>query len=239
MAETPTLPSKRDVARQLLLRGPVLLHLDPRIEGTSVPDWLKEQGHLVLEIGLDLAVPIPDLRVHDDGAEGTLAFGDISHFCVMPWRAIFAVLGADGKGMVWPEDVPPEVAKELEREAARLAPTKSADDTPTLPERPSLAPPGEVIALPFARKSEKPARTLKGVPAETPAEVPSAALEEVERSVAEATEGEDASEKGAHTSQEAPSEADSRTYEGSRPKLIPQERRKQAKPLPSYLRVVK
>ena len=235
MVDTPTLPSKRDVTRQLLLRGPVLLHLDPRIEGTRVPSWLEAQGHLVLEVGLDLAVPIPDLRVHDEGAEGTLVFGDISHFCEMPWRAVFAVLGADGKGMVWPEDVPPEVAKELEREALRLNPNLDSKGATTFPERPSLAPPGEVIALPFARENERRSGVLKEVPAELPHDdaqdarpaptTPSLEMPHQKMPAADPRE---------HTR-----EADAQQPEGSRPKLIPPERSKQAKPLPSYLRVVK
>ena len=34
-------PSKREVARSLLLRGTVFLHLDPRTQGVVVPEYLS------------------------------------------------------------------------------------------------------------------------------------------------------------------------------------------------------
>jgi stringent starvation protein B len=120
------LPLKKDVAQQLLLRGSVFVHLDPRRVEVEVPSWLSRQPQLVLQIGLDLAIPIPDLRVDDDGVCGTLSFQREGHFCRVPWDAIFAVVGEDGRGMVWPEDLPLEIAAEVERETARRAAAASS-----------------------------------------------------------------------------------------------------------------
>jgi hypothetical protein len=113
------LPNKEDVARALLLKGSVFVHLDPRIESVLVPEWLKRQPQLVLQVGLDMPVPIPDLRVDDFGVFGTLSFNRTAFTCAVPWEAVFAVVGDDGRGMVWPGSMPKEIAAEVEREAQR------------------------------------------------------------------------------------------------------------------------
>ena len=128
MTQRETPPPKKDVARTLLLRGSVFVYLDPRSEGVAVPKWLADQPQLVLQVGLDLPVPIPDLRVDDAGVLGTLSFNRAPFTCIVPWSAVFALWGDDGMGMVWPEDMPPEVAAEVEqatRQAGKDAPPKS------------------------------------------------------------------------------------------------------------------
>ena len=119
MPEQPPLPGKKDVVRSLLLKGTVFVHLDPRREGVVVPPWLRQQPQLVLQVGLDMAIPIPDLKVDEHGVFGTLSFSRKPFTCSVPWHGVFAVVGDDGKGMVWPESMPPEVASEVEREARR------------------------------------------------------------------------------------------------------------------------
>jgi Stringent starvation protein B len=119
MTATTGLPDKRDVARALLLKGTVFVHLDPRSDDVRVPSWLKRQPQLVLQVGLDMPVPIPDLRVDDGGVFGTLSFNRTSFTCSVPWDAIFAVVGDDGRGMVWPGSMPQEIAAEVERESKR------------------------------------------------------------------------------------------------------------------------
>jgi hypothetical protein len=113
------LPNKKDVARALLLKGTVFVHLDPRVEAVIVPNWLRRQPQLVLQVGLDLPIPIPDLRVDDVGVFGTLSFNRTAFTCMVPWVAVFAVVGDDGRGMVWPGSMPSEIASEVEREVQR------------------------------------------------------------------------------------------------------------------------
>ncbi len=100
------MPPKRDVARALLLRGSVYVHLDPTVTEVEVPTWCKDQQQLVLHVGLDMPIPIPDLRVDASGVSGTLSFRRVPFRCVVPWHAIFALTGDDGRGLVWPESVP-------------------------------------------------------------------------------------------------------------------------------------
>ncbi|MGE0327549.1 MAG: ClpXP protease specificity-enhancing factor SspB [Polyangiaceae bacterium] len=104
------LPPKKEVALALLQRSTVFIHLDPRREEVRVPPWFKKQPQLVLQIGLNMAVPIRDLEVDDEAISCTLSFNRTPHFCLLPWSAIYALVGEDGRGMVWPDDVPAEVA---------------------------------------------------------------------------------------------------------------------------------
>lgn len=118
MSDGP-LPYKRDVANQLLRKGSLFIHLDPRVNDVVVPPWLRHQAQLVLQVGLDMPIPIPDLRVDADGIFGTLSFSRTPFACNVPWNAIFALVGDEGRGMVWPESMPAEIVAEVEREALR------------------------------------------------------------------------------------------------------------------------
>lgn len=104
------LPPKKDVALALLEQATVLVHLDPRGEQVKVPAWFKRQPQLVLQVGLNMPKPIPDLNVDEQGISCTLSFSNAPHFCFLPWAAVYALIGASGRGMVWPDDVPKEVA---------------------------------------------------------------------------------------------------------------------------------
>ncbi len=110
MAE-PELPPKKDVAIALLEGPSVYVHLDPRREGVVVPKEFRGQPQLVLQIGLNLALRIPDLDVGDEGIGCTLSFSRRPFWCFMPWTAVYGLVGEDGRGMIWPEDVPSELAK--------------------------------------------------------------------------------------------------------------------------------
>jgi stringent starvation protein B len=117
----PPLPAKKDVARALLLRGSVFIHLDPRRSGVLVPARLRSQAQVVLQVGLDMPVPIPDLRIDEEGVFGTLSFKGVPFACFVPWGSVFALVGEDAKGMVWHADMPAEIAAEVEREGRKRA----------------------------------------------------------------------------------------------------------------------
>ncbi len=115
MPTTQPLPPKKEVALALLERSSdhgIFVHLDPRRVGVTVPPWFKKQPQLVLQIGLNMAIPIPDLRLDDDGMSCTLSFSGSPFYCVVPWSGVFAIVGGDARGMVWPDDVPAEIARQ-------------------------------------------------------------------------------------------------------------------------------
>lgn len=105
------LPPKRDVALALIqTAASVYVHLDPRPEAVQVPSWFKNQPELVLQVGLNLVPPIVDLDIGAEGLSATLSFNRRPALCQIPWSAVWGLVGADGRGMIWPESVPPEVA---------------------------------------------------------------------------------------------------------------------------------
>jgi len=140
MSSPHPLPPKKEVALALLERSNdrgIFVHLDPRQATVVVPPWFKKQPQLVLQIGLNMPVPIPDLRLDEDGLSCTLSFNRSPFHCVVPWASVFAMVGEDGRGMVWPEDVPAEVP--LSRQGQQPAP----------------APPTPMRALDGAKKGTK------------------------------------------------------------------------------------
>jgi hypothetical protein len=105
------LPPKREVALALVQTATsVFIHLDPRSLDVDVPSWFKNQPELVLQIGLNLVPPIVDLEIGQDALSATLSFNRRPEHCRIPWSAIWGLVGDDGRGMIWPESVPPEVA---------------------------------------------------------------------------------------------------------------------------------
>jgi stringent starvation protein B len=104
------LPPKKEVALALLERSNVDVYLDPRSKGVVVPPQFRKEPRLILKIGLNMPVPIPDLRLDDESMSCTLSFSRSPFFCVVPWESVFAMVGDDGRGMVWPDDVPQELA---------------------------------------------------------------------------------------------------------------------------------
>src|ERR1700712_3504949 len=111
----PPAPPKKDVCLTLLERAFLYVHLDPRKDGVDVPSSLRRQPQLLLRIGYSLVPPIPDLKVEDDVIACTLSFRGVPHPCRLPWTAVFAMVGEDGRGMVWSEDVPSEVSAQLQQ----------------------------------------------------------------------------------------------------------------------------
>jgi len=142
------LPRKKDVALALLEQASVFVHVDPRLAEVRVPPWFKRQPQLVLQIGLNMPVPIPDLDVSDHGLSCTLSFNRSPFLCQIPWGSVFALVGESGRGMVWPDDVPPEVAAQAQKQAKpKLA------SVPDAPQKEESAPVAE--KAPARKKSKK------------------------------------------------------------------------------------
>jgi stringent starvation protein B len=120
---TPTrpLPPKKDVALALLQGPSLFIHLDPRKTEVVVPIYFKKQPQLVLQVGMNMAIAIPDLKVDDEGVSCTLSFNRRPFWCRLPWTAIYALVGEDMKGMIWPDEVPSEVAAQRDGKAPQQA----------------------------------------------------------------------------------------------------------------------
>ena len=94
-----------------------MIHLDARRPGVLVPDHLKKEPHLLLNISYRFTPP--DLTVSEWGVRQTLTFSG-SSFCVaVPWSALYAISShATKEFWMYPDDMPPEL---LASQAARLA----------------------------------------------------------------------------------------------------------------------
>jgi stringent starvation protein B len=180
MAPTARLPPKKDVALALLEQASMYIHLDPRAEAVQVPAWFKKQPQLVLQVGLNMAVPIPDLHVDERGLSCTLSFNRAPFFCMIPWPAVFALVGENGQAMVWAEDVPAEVAAQAQAQKAPEKPRphlrsvgegESAEPTAAAEKKPAAK--ASKTAKPSAAK-EAPKKGLKATAKPKPAAKPAA-----------------------------------------------------------------
>ena len=127
VSDIARLPPKREVVNRLLGDGPILVHLDARRPGVSVPAGLASDPRLVLRFGHGLTPAIADLDIGDEALSGTLSFGGVPHRCILPWPSVYAVVSeTDQRGMVWPDDVPPEAMSAPDDTPAPSEPEASA-----------------------------------------------------------------------------------------------------------------
>ncbi|MDI1443266.1 ClpXP protease specificity-enhancing factor SspB [Polyangium sp. 6x1] len=221
------LPPKKEVALALLEGPSMFVHLDPRRSGVSVPKRFLDKPQLVLQIGMNMFVPIPDLKVDDEGITCTLSFDRAPFWCRMPWNAIYALVGEDGRGMMWPTDIPPEVVAQMQ------APPQQAKDAP----KPAQKKPRAKLAAVSDAPPEPEPKPL----AEEPA--PARTESDEEAAAKEGSSGEAAAAAATAETTESSAE-EPKTVEATespRPQAAPAPGpgRKPRRELPPYLRVVK
>lgn len=262
MADVPhKLPPKKEVALALLESSSVFVHLDPRREGVIVPRWFAGQPQLVLQIGLNLVVPIPDLTVDDEGVSCTLSFSRTPFWCKLPWSAVYALVDENHRGMVWPNDVPPEVAAQAQqaqqREAKGEARGEAREKSAEPAEKPGKKPRTKLAAVkdsprdaqrPTARSRSKQARAAAA--AETPPTSPEQAAApppekkpvpirpRLAAAPSKAPPEEPAASHPAHGAGQTPEAADDSTKGGRAAAARPSDK-KPKRELPPYLRVIK
>jgi hypothetical protein len=94
---------KRRTLNEMLTTGRnVYIHLDPRGSDVLVPERFTKQDTLVLEIGLNMKIAMPDLNWDDRGIGGSLSFNRKPFFCFIPWSALKAAIHpGDAMGYNW------------------------------------------------------------------------------------------------------------------------------------------
>lgn len=218
------LPPKKEVALALLEGPSMFVHLDPRRQGVLVPKRFLDKPQLVLQIGMNMFIPITDLKVDDEGITCTLSFDRAPFWCRMPWNAIYALVGEDGRGMMWPTDIPPEVVAQMQ------APQQQAKDAPKPAQkkpRAKLAAVSDAPAEPERKPLEEGDGPLRVVPAEPEPEAEVAA------------KNGSSSEPVAAEGAEEPKIAEEAEQARPQPAPAPAPGRKPRRELPPYLRVVK
>ena len=224
------LPPKKEVALALLEGPSIFVHLDPRRSGVLVPKRFLDKPQLVLQVGMNMSIPIPDLKVDDEGVTCTLSFDRAPFWCRMPWNAIYALVGEDGRGMMWPTDIPPEVVAQMQ--APPQQPTKEA-------QKPAQKKPRAKLAAVTDAPEPEPER--KPLP-EGPIRVVVMEPEPEEAAAKNGSSGEPATAAAVADVAEVADEA--KTTEGTEPTRpqpapAPAPGRKPRRELPPYLRVVK
>ncbi len=127
-------PDKKARLLASLERGMTMVHLDARRPGVLVPDHLKKEPQLLLNLSYRFTPP--DLTVSEWGLRETLTFAG-STFCVaVPWSALYAITShATKEFFVYPDDMPPEL---LASQSQRLSAVEDPSLEP-LEEDPSAA----------------------------------------------------------------------------------------------------
>ncbi len=139
MSDENKMMPKMEAIESLLAQGDVLLQLDPRVEGVRVPSMLGDQPLLVLRIGLEMPIPIPDLVINETGIAATLSFDRTPHEVVVPWEAVFGMVTEQGQGLLWTADVPLEIIDQmLQANGDATSPDAEEPPEPPAPERPRL-----------------------------------------------------------------------------------------------------
>lgn len=135
---------KRRQLLDMLDRGLVMVHLDPRREGVIVPEQFR--GDPVLRLNIAYGFNLPALDVGEEGVYAILSFSRQNFGCTLPWDAIFALTSPDDghDGVVWPSSAPPEFhsffsASTEERAALKTGsgePSGASEDDAQAPARP-------------------------------------------------------------------------------------------------------
>jgi len=150
-------PPKQEAFLALLAEGWTSLHLDARREGVIVPAHLKSESHLVLQYGHDLPIPIVDLQVNEHGVSATLSFARSPSPTLVPWSAVYVVTSADGRGVLYHEDIPGDVSI-----VAGSAADADVDDTSRITHT------SEPLPAPPRERPATPTRALRAVPLSGP-----------------------------------------------------------------------
>ena len=102
--------SKRDTLESFLAEGMVLVQLDSRLEEVCVPDHLRDDPTLRLNISGRFGLP---LDVDDWGVRATLTFQGDPFECAFPWKAVYILIShVTGEPSLFASDVPPEYVSE-------------------------------------------------------------------------------------------------------------------------------
>ena len=130
----------------------VYVKFDARREGVVLPPHLKRDAGLVLQYGLNMRIPIPDLDIGESGIGATLSFNRTPVWTFVPWSAVFAIV-SEGGARLWEADAPPDLP------VGEGAPRGSKPSEPRAskpPKRPSLR------AVEGGRRAEEPAAVDPG-----------------------------------------------------------------------------
>lgn len=106
--DTPTPASKHEHFAGLIEHGLVLVTLDTRAPGVSVPDSFR--GTPQLHLSFSHRFGLDDFAFDENSIRATLSFEGGPHYCVVPWDAVYAMSSEElDERRVFRESFPPEL----------------------------------------------------------------------------------------------------------------------------------
>lgn len=126
-------PEKKERLLHALDQGMVMIHLDARRPGVLVPQQLRQEPHL--RLNLSYRFDPPDLTVGEWGVRCTLSFSGSRFTVAVPWSALFAITSHVTKeSWVYTEDMPLELFPPAA--ATAKVPLQAVQQEPPAPPRP-------------------------------------------------------------------------------------------------------
>ena len=152
---------KREVLEQLLDEGMVLVTLDARRDDVSVPQHLKCDPQLRLNLSYRFGLP---LDIDDEGVHTTLTFSGQPFECRLPWSSIYLFVSHNnGKPYLFPNAIPKSIAG-LDENSPLQPQEKSGAQQPTLQVVHSTSDSPELKANEPSEKPPSPPKNSKGRP---------------------------------------------------------------------------
>lgn len=97
---------KKKVLEELLEQKFVMAHLNPKIEHVIVPDHLKENSTLTLQLSLRFR---GEMSLEKTCVKADLLFSGDYFSCEIPYSSIWALTSEAGETQLWPDSMPEEL----------------------------------------------------------------------------------------------------------------------------------
>lgn len=108
----PSASEKHAVFSRFAEQGKVMVTLDARRPGVSVPPSLASEPQLNLDFSHRFGVA--DFAYDARGVRASLSFNRQPYFCEVPWSAVYSLLShADNERLTWARSLPPEILERL------------------------------------------------------------------------------------------------------------------------------
>lgn len=108
----PAASEKYAVFSRFAEKGKVMVTLDARRPGVSVPQRFGEEPQLNLDFSLRFG--LPDFAYDARGVRASLSFQRQPFFCEVPWSAVYALYShVDNERLTWARSLPSEILDQL------------------------------------------------------------------------------------------------------------------------------
>lgn len=110
--QDPTAPQKHAVFSRFIEKGKVMVTVDARRPGVSVPRQFAEEQQLNLDFSERFG--LADFRYDERGVRASLSFNRQPFFCDVPWSAVYALFShVDNERLTWARSLPVEILDQL------------------------------------------------------------------------------------------------------------------------------